>query len=264
MLDRLSSSEGISQSAIFRPKTAETIGHKPIVIFCGDSITRGQYSYDWVPHLKTVFGDKINVFNEGYNSFTVKRYIDQKINDVLNKKPSDIIISFGTNEANAQWRHPEDPQWSVQNFEKNYHELIRIIKEKSSNTKIAITTIPPIGEDFNHPIYSLVKLYNEVIKDIAQKENIVLLPVFEMIENEYKEDTRKIKPKFKHTMFGEVASMAKNIFEHKILKKDYADIAQSSGYKKKIDELHLNKSGKVFAACASWFIKHNHPSLQFS
>jgi len=77
-----------------------------------------------------------------------------------------------------------------------------------------------------------------------------------------KEESKEIKPKFKHNLFGEVASMAKNIFENKILKKDFEDIAASSGYKKKVDELHLNKSAKVFAACASWFINKNHPSLQ--
>jgi lysophospholipase L1-like esterase len=245
------------------PKS-EIIPQKPVIVFCGDSITRGEYSYDWVPHIKTVFGDKINVSNEGYNSFTVKRYIKQKINNVLNKTPTDIIISLGTNDANAQWRHPEDPQWSVQNFEKNYHQLIRTIKEKSPNTKIAITTIPPIGEDFNHPIYSLVQFYNEVIKNIAQKEEIVLLPVFEMIQNEYKEDNRELKSKFSHTYVGEILSMANQIIKNKILKQDFQKISESAGYKKKIDELHLNKSAKVLAACASWFLKQNHPSLQTS
>jgi lysophospholipase L1-like esterase len=266
MLGESFPSEGISRSAIFRPKTAETIGQKPVVVFCGDSITRGEYSYDWVSHLKTIFGDRVDVHNEGYNSFTVDSYIKQKSENIINQysNASDIIISLGTNDANAQWRHPEDPNYSKEKFRENYLKLINNFKDKLPNAKIAITTIPNIGEDTTHPAYKLGLEYNEIIKEVAAETKVELLPVFEMIQNEYKEDTREIKPKFKHTIFGEVASMAKNIFEHKILKKDYADIAQSSGYKKKVDELHLNKSAKVFAACSVWFIKKNHPSLQTS
>jgi lysophospholipase L1-like esterase len=244
-------------------KIPEIFGPKPIVVLCGDSITQGEYSYNWFQHVRDIFKGKVDVYNEGYNSYTVSEYINTKIQGVINLNPTDIIISLGTNDANAQWRHPNDPQWSVENFEKNYHELIGIIKEKLPNAKIAITTIPPIGEDFNHPVYVLGKLYNEVIKDIAKKENVELLPVFDMLQNEYKENTQKIKPKFKHTMFGEVISMTNNIIRTK-LGQDSKEISKSGGYKGKVDELHLNKSAKVFAACASWFIKKNHESLQTS
>lgn len=246
----------------------EIISHKPIVIFCGDSITRGQYSYDWISHVKTIFGNKVDVYNEGYNSFTVDNYMKLKAENIVNKYKNatdiDIIAGFGTNCSNAEGRHPEDPNYSKEKFKENYLKLINNFKDKLPNAKIAITTIPNIGEDTTHPAYKLGLEYNEIIKEVTVETKVELLPVFEMIQNEYKEDTRVIKPKFKHTIFGEVASMAKNIFEHKILKKDYADIAQSSGYKKKVDELHLNKSAKVFAACSVWFIKKNHPSLQTS
>jgi len=315
MADGPTSPEGISQSAILRPKTPETLGQKIKAVFCGDSITRGEYSYNWFQHVRDIFKGKVDVFNEGYNSFTVDSYIKLKAENVVNKykDATDIIISLGTNDANAQWRHPNNPKYNTQKFEEDYIKLIKYFKEKLPNAKIAITTIPPLGEDFNHPVYPLGQLYNEVIKDIAKKENVELLPVFDMIQNEYKEysntelgsmtpekfendvigvaksedfekqnlkytdiapvlqqsyipkeESKEIKQKFKHTMFGEVISMAKNIILHKKFGWDYEKIARSSGYKKKVDELHLNKSAKVFAACASWFIKKNHESLQTS
>lgn len=238
----------------------EIENQKPVLICCGDSITRGQFSYDWVSHLKNLFKNKAKVINEGYNSYTVSNFIDKKIQGVLDQKPTDIIISLGTNDANAQWRFPNDPQYSEENFRNNLTKLINIIKA-NSKAKTALTTIPNIGENPDHSVYKIGLKYNEIIKEVAEKEQVELLPVFEMIQKEYQESDKKPKPKFDHTKKGEMLSMANNIFRRHILKQDYEKIAANAGYVKKIDELHQNKSAKVFAACASWFFKKNHPSL---
>jgi len=316
-------------------KIPEIFGPKPMVVFCGDSITRGEYSYNWVKHVRDIFRGKVDVYNEGYNSFTVENYIKLKAENIVNKykNATDIIVGLGTNCSNAEGRHPNNPKYNTQNFKENYIKLIKYFQEKLPNAKIAITTIPNISEDTTHPAYKLGLKYNEIIKEVAAETNVELLPAFELIQNEYKgeyqndklglanlkeldkvnkqedkgqlyselgsissekftndfnllktknpeipeseiikllvnsyipkEESKEIKQKFKHTMFGEVASMTKNIILHK-LGWDYEKIARSGGYKKKVDELHLNKSAKVFAACATWFIKKNHPSIQTS
>ena len=53
--------------------------------------------------------------------------------------------------------------------------------KKQTNAKIAILSLPPIGEDINHIAYQRTKEYSGIIQAVAKKNNVDYLPLHETI-----------------------------------------------------------------------------------
>ena len=153
-----------------------------IIACIGDSLTHGNIGQSWVDYLRQEFPNDV-FLNEGINGNTAWQVI-QRLDPILQCKPDLIILMIGTNDAlgsfdiNSGLRYkknndlPEVP--TFEKYKKHFNELIEKIGLQS---KIAICTLPPIGENINSEVNMHVNLFNDYIKLIANQKKLSLLPV---------------------------------------------------------------------------------------
>jgi len=159
---------------------------KPVVVCCGDSITHGHIGYDWVGNLRKNDDSKIYI-NAGINA-DLTWNLNQRIDDIIKHNPDYLTILIGTNDVIGsqpvkliqdyyiQTKNlPKVP--SIDWFEEQIEIFVKEIKAKTS-AKIAITTLPWLGEQEDASIISVIKNHNKVIKRIALKYDLSILDLF--------------------------------------------------------------------------------------
>lgn len=159
---------------------------KPVVVCCGDSITHGHIGYDWVGNLRKNDDSKIYI-NAGINA-DLTWNLNQRIDDIIKHNPDYVTILIGTNDAIGsqpvkliqdyyiQTKNlPQVP--SIEWFEEQIEIFVDKIK-KNTSAKIAIITLPWLGEQGDASIISVIKNHNKIIKRIALKYNLSILDLF--------------------------------------------------------------------------------------
>ena len=159
---------------------------KPVVVCCGDSITHGHIGYDWVGNLRKNDDSKIYI-NAGINA-DLTWNLNQRIDDIIKHNPDYVTILIGTNDAIGsqpvkliqdyyiQTKNlPQVP--SIEWFEEQIEIFVDKIK-KNTSAKIAITTLPWLGEQEDASIISVIKNHNKIIKRIALKYDLSILDLF--------------------------------------------------------------------------------------
>ncbi len=159
---------------------------KPVVVCCGDSITHGHIGYDWVGNLRKNDDSKIYI-NAGINA-DLTWNLNQRIDDIIKHDPDYVTILIGTNDAIGsqpvkliqdyyiQTKNlPQVP--SIEWFEEQIEIFVDKIK-KNTSAKIAITTLPWLGEQEDASIMNVIKSHNKIIKAIAVKYDLFILDLF--------------------------------------------------------------------------------------
>ncbi|MBN1117771.1 MAG: hypothetical protein JXA77_11235 [Bacteroidales bacterium] len=231
--------------------------------FLGASITQGKISKSFENILKKNLGTSnynyINYGIAGYESFNVLK----QINKVLSKNPDFVVLLVGTNDVlsgldpklaklTRKLKHiPHEP--TLANYCKNITSIIRQLKQ-NSGLKIAIASLPVVGENLNSIENKTIREYNLELKKIAENENVDYLPVFEQ-QSDYL--LKEINGKGKDYLKG--SNMAyKALFMHFLLFKSFDSISQKNGYLLLTDGIHQNSKGASFIANAiESFIRAN-------
>ena len=159
---------------------------KPVVVCCGDSITHGHIGYDWVSSLRDKDDSKIYI-NAGINA-DLTWNLNQRLDDIIKHNPDYITILIGTNDAIGsqpvkliqdyyiQTKNlPQVP--SIEWFEEQIEIFVKEVKENTS-AKIAITTLPWLGEQEDASIMKVIKSHNKIIKRIAVQYDLFILDLF--------------------------------------------------------------------------------------
>lgn len=159
---------------------------KPVVVCCGDSITHGHIGYDWVSSLRDKDNSKIYI-NAGINA-DLTWNLNQRLDDIIKHNPDYITILIGTNDAIGsqpvkliqdyyiQTKNlPQVP--SIEWFEEQIEIFVKEVKENTS-AKIAITTLPWLGEQKDASIINVIKNHNKIIKRIAVQYDLFILDLF--------------------------------------------------------------------------------------
>ena len=159
---------------------------KPVVVCCGDSITHGHIGYDWVGNLRKNDDSKIYI-NAGINA-DLTWNLNQRIDDIIKHNPDYVTILIGTNDAIGsqpvkliqdyyiQTKNlPQVP--SIEWFEEQIEIFVDKIK-KNTSARIAITTLPWLGEQEDASIMNVIKSHNKIIKAIAVKYDLFILDLF--------------------------------------------------------------------------------------
>ena len=159
---------------------------KPVVVCCGDSITHGHIGYDWVSSLRDKDNSKIYI-NAGINA-DLTWNLNQRLDDIIKHNPDYITILIGTNDAIGsqpvkliqdyyiQTKNlPQVP--SIKWFEEQIEIFVKEVKENTS-AKIAITTLPWLGEQKDASIINVIKNHNKIIKRIAVQYDLFILDLF--------------------------------------------------------------------------------------
>jgi acyl-CoA thioesterase-1 len=219
-----------------------------IVACIGDSLTHGNVGQSWVDYLRLEFKDTI-FLNEGINANTSWQVL-QRLEPILECKPDVIILMIGTNDAlgsfdvNSGLRYKRNNKLpEVPTFDKYKEYLTKIIDRLSISSKVAICTLPPIGENKESKVNQHVNQFNDFIKIVAKQKNINLLQVSDSLWSDIDSRTYPCKSDFNPKSIPLLRRIFGGIFHHYLFKKPWNDIAKAKGQWILFDQIHLNERG---------------------
>jgi len=231
-----------------------------VLVCIGDSITHGRVSYDYVKLVRDDLAPKgIAVVNAGINSETAWNVLN-RVDDIIACNPDYITILIGTNDANGAFSpvvakrqakevgipQAPDEAW----FRENLTKLCETLKS-GTKAKIALLSIPPIGEEPEHLAFRQAQKFSAVIKDVAQKEGVTYIPLNEKLTEMLIASGHK--PRFSYS--PEDLVMYRSIARHIFLGQDFEKISEIHGYYLLTDHLHLNgRSARAVADLIEGFI----------
>jgi len=231
------------------------------VVFLGDSLTRANISKSFIEEVKEQLGTKHYQFiNAGINS-ELTYHLLSRLSQIKQLQPDFIIILIGTNDVNWEYytRHhkrlwkrlrlPEEP--TKESYKKN---LLNIVQELKATTKakIALCSLPVLGEQETHPAFNETINYSKIIEEIAKEEGLNYLPVNEEMISYLKNNPKQ--PRYDYSK----RLVERAIFRKFLLKQDLDKISEKYGFQLLTDQIHLNSKGaKIVANLVSNFIKNN-------
>jgi lysophospholipase L1-like esterase len=190
--------------------------------------------------------------NAGINS-QLSYNVLQRIDQVIKCTPDFITILIGTNDVSATLNEKNAARYvKKQNlprvphrhwYEQNLNAIINILQEKTT-AKIGLLSLPPITEDRTHNGYQRAAEYSGVIKQLAEKRNLVYLPLNELMDEILQKREGQMKSSY---VAGESGVMYKAIFSRYILGQGWDEISESNGFVFLTDNRHLNRRGALMA-----------------
>ncbi len=228
------------------------------VILFGDSITRGQVSASFIGILRRRLSPLgYDFINHGVNNDTSYNLL-RRVRRVVECCPDYITILIGTNDliasrtdASAAFyvlnkRIPQKPtmDWTIGNL----RQIIRRLKSHTS-AKIALLSIPMLGEDLDTPENDRVREYNLELRHMASKESLTYLPVYESLVR-HLEDMHG-KP------FRPSAPVTAEFLARRLLYNESFDqFSHRKGYHLLLDGVHLNRrAAEIVARLIESFIR---------
>lgn len=172
-----------------RPDTERASEGSSMLLCLGDSITHGALGGNWVARLRTrLAGEGWLVANGGINGQQVWN-IAQRLDQALECNPDVAVLLIGTNDVMAHQRSDRAAMYVKQNrlpqvpdLEWSIAQLERLVPRLSAAVpRVALCTIPPLGDDEEHEITDLVARYNRVVREQAAAHGCVLLDVHEAV-----------------------------------------------------------------------------------
>jgi lysophospholipase L1-like esterase len=224
--------------------------HSRLVVCLGASIVRGNASTNFVKLLnQRMRKDGFHFVNAGVNGDLAYNVV-MRLKAVVDKQPDFIVILVGTNDVIgalvprlAKWYHrtkrlPQLPteQWYCDNMLK----IVRYLKEKT-RAKIALASLPVLGENLTSTFNQTISAYNAHLKEIATQEHVGYLPVHER-EVGY---LTKIQPAGRD--FETNGRLTRGLLlRHYLLRQSFDTISKKYGYLLVTDGIHMNSLGASF------------------
>jgi lysophospholipase L1-like esterase len=221
------------------------------VVCAGDSITQGAISVSYVEMLKRMRPD-LEFVNAGVNS-ELAYNLAERLADIVACGPDYVTILIGTNDVNATLgfknafgylamnRLPEPP--SAEFYRQNLTGIVRRLKAET-RARIALVSLPPLGEDLSHYANIRTEEYSRIIREIAAAEGADYLPLNESMRA-YLE---KIPGRRPEPLSAAGKHMASAMRDHGFLGKSWDEISAANGYALLIDGIHLNTHGAAILA----------------
>ena len=234
-----------------------------LVACIGDSLTNGNLGVCWVNHLRHEFpNDKF--LNEGINGDVVWQ-VHERLEPILKCHPDVIILMIGSNDAMGSFNKrsgegykkknklPEIPTFDA--FKKLLPELIDRLSEIP---KLAICTLPPIGEYPGSTINQHIDKFNDFIKKTAQEKHISVLAVSDSMWDELSNRTYPVKRNYNPKMMVIAKDIYGACIQHYIFKRTWDKIAESRRNWLLFDQIHLGERGaRVIFNLAKEYISKN-------
>ena len=226
---------------------------KKVLVCIGDSITHGTVSVNYVDMLSSRLANRgIVVVNAGVNS-ELAYNVAQRLDAIVACKPDYITILIGTNDAAAslcpkssrryirEMKLPRSPsrEWYRENLEKICTEL-----SKRTHARIALLSLPPIGEKFDHPAFAASEAYSLVIREVAAAQRLTYLPLHENMTIFLR--NRQTHPRYAYR--DDELLMYIALARHFLLGQSYDEISRANGFVLLTDHMHLNSTGAGMAA----------------
>jgi lysophospholipase L1-like esterase len=226
---------------------------KNVAVCVGDSITHGAVSCNYVDILSG--RDRLRGYtfvNAGINSELAYNAV-QRADGIMACNPVVITILIGTNDAAAslspgnQKRYRQDMDLPRLPDRGWYRENLRLLIQKfktGTRARIAVFSLPPIGEERESAAYKRAQEYSTIVKEVALSEKITYLPLNERMDEIIAKRGMKNTPVYNENMY----LMYKGIVQHYLLRMSYDEISSSNNFLLITDTLHLNCVGAALMA----------------
>ncbi|MHA2203314.1 MAG: SGNH/GDSL hydrolase family protein [Candidatus Hodarchaeales archaeon] len=239
-----------------RKKKSGEYKEKKVIVLIGDSITHGRICEDYTKIVSSRLNpDHYWFVNAGINGDLTFNVL-LRIIDVIQCKPDFITILLGTNDANGSLskesaaryeknkKVPRDPNfWEEDRFKEDLGKIILELKLKTK-AKIAVISIPPLGERMETIPFKRSFKYSNVIKDVAKEYNVTYLPLNETITVFLGQNPTKSAIPFEK---NEITTV-KAVFWHYILRRSWETISKINGFQLLTDHIHPNTTGATMIA----------------
>ncbi|MGK0419287.1 MAG: lysophospholipase L1-like esterase [Candidatus Pseudothioglobus sp.] len=217
------------------------------VIACiGDSLTHGNIGECWVERLRNEYPED-TVLNEGING-DVAWQVNNRIESIVNCSPDIIILMIGSNDAMASFNKKSGERYKSNNklpeipTFKSYKKLLpKLLDRLNGTSKIAICTLPPIGENIDSAINVHIRKFNDFIELTANNKNINLIPVSKLLWDDLSKRTYHVKSDYDPNSLPIIRRIYGGMVHHYIFKKPWDEIAKSRGQWLLFDQIHLGE-----------------------
>ena len=207
----------------------------------------------YVKILKKRLGTKEFIFINhgvaGYESYNVMK----KLEKTVQLSPDFVVLLVGTNDVLSSLdpklaeltrklkKIPHEP--SILHYRNNVTNIIQRLKT-DADTKIAIASLPVVGENLDSLENRTIAEYNTELKSIADTENVYYLPIF---ERQKKFLTQKIDGKGKGYINSQKLAYS-SMLMHYLLFMSFDKISIKNGYLLLTDGIHQNSLGAKYIA----------------
>ncbi|MBA4860357.1 hypothetical protein H1V43_02950 [Streptomyces sp. PSKA54] len=218
-----------------RPKSSG-----PVVVAAGASMTQGTLGRDWVGDLreKPEFRgyEFVNAGDNGNTSADLRGRVDS---DIVACDPDAVTLLIGTNDVRDGVPLDE--------YRDNLGAIIDRVKDKTS-ARIALMSLPPLGEDLDSEINHRLRDYNAAIKEIATRATVGYVPVNERFTDHL--HNRGHRPAYDFSFA--TASLAAG--KYYLLGHSWDEVARDNGLELFVDHIHLSDRGgaMVTDVAAQW------------
>lgn len=231
------------------------------VILLGDSITRGEVSASYIsPLRRMVSPEAFRFINHGVNNDTTYNAL-RRIHHIEFIAPDYVLVMIGTNDMIASRNDasaafyllnknlPQMPtlDWSIDNA----RQIVRRLKSRTL-AKIAVMSIPMLGEDLSTAENETVRQYNQALQDIARQEAVFFLPIYDRL-------VKALEGSSGQPFRVSTPLTAEFLARHLLTSEDFNTFSQRKGYRLLIDGVHLNQRGaEIVAKEIASFLQASH------
>ena len=233
---------------------------RPVLVCAGDSITQGAMSANWVRQVARAVAPAVDTVNAGISGNLAWNLLS-RLDEVIACRPAIVTVLIGTNDALAQisrnwsdgymrWQHlPQRP--AIGWYSGNLQRIVGRLKSETS-ARIALLSLPPLGNATGGRWQDLLAPYNAIIHDVAARAELPVLPAHERIAGLIRESqppapwdgTRKL--------------MGAAILRRVLLRRSWDAIAHRHGFTATTDGVHLNEPAAAqIAALVEQFVLDN-------
>ncbi|WP_370246843.1 SGNH/GDSL hydrolase family protein [Nocardioides sp.] len=222
----------------------------PLVACLGDSITRGNASADYVRILARRHRGRARFHNGGVNG-DLAHHLAQRLDPVLALRPDVVTVLIGTNDVNAHldeaWRAryartlPPGSEPTLAWYAEHLDLILQRLTA-ATGTRVAVLTLPPIGEDLTSRMNDLVRAYNAALVDVSARHGVPVLPLHERLVALLPAQARP--PAYE----GSVPAIMTAVAQHLLLRRSWDAIARRRGLTLLTDHLHLGDTAAAVIA----------------
>lgn len=222
----------------------------------GDSITKGIFSSNYLNLAQEMLqGTDIKIINGGVNG-DLSYTLNQRLESALEGAPDYITLLIGTNDIlissfdkirNMAVKGKKLKKGYVSTKEAYIREVAMILSQikKKSQIKVALFSIPILGEEINSLVNQRIFDYNEGLRHLAAQEDIVYLDLYTMQRN-YLEKSPQIPGIIVNEDIYNQIYLA--FMKHFFLRWSWDKISNRNKMQLTIEGVHLNSVSAEMAA----------------
>ncbi|WP_043619832.1 SGNH/GDSL hydrolase family protein [Nonomuraea candida] len=201
---------------------------RPRVVAAGASMTQGSLGANWVAALRAGF-PAYEFVNAGSNGDTTAGLLERVGTDIVACRPAVVTLLIGTNDVRDGV--------PLDRYDANLRAIVDRVK-KGTGARVALMSLPPLGEDLNAPVNRTLTGYNAAIQKIAAQTGSDYLPLYERLADVLHRggDTRPAYD-FGFPLAFAVAA------QHYLLGRTWDEIALDGGRELLVDHVHLTDRG---------------------